>query len=393
MAGLERRGAAPTIPRTKTETVMSADAAEALTEKRVSTVELFFDLVFVFSVTQMTHFVEHVGTLKGALAAVGVLSFVWWMYSGYVWLVSHIEDGPRLRLVLIAAMLACFVMALGIAPLQEGHPLRFGIGGTFVVAVHASAFVLLAGPSAAHSILRYVVINLAMVALILAATLLGGAAAVALYVALIAFTLWAVTLNKGDGFTLHAGHFVERHGLLLLIVLGETVAVIGDALGAGQGLGGLLPAVLALLLIAMIWLLYFAEDDRQAEQAMRSADRRQAARIALVGFWGAFCLMIAGILCVAVGLIGALATHRAEAPIAILPAGLALVLTGALVFRRSIGAGPVALLPRATGLLAVLALWHYAPGGDMAIAGGFACLALVNLAEAGLRRFRPRPVA
>src|SRR5258706_14524692 len=108
----------------------------------VSSIELFFDLVFVFVITQVTRLVEHVHGSKDFLRALLVLVPIWWMYSGYVWLTSNVRVTWQMRLVLIAAMAGFLVMAMAIPEVFGAGALTFGLSYLFVVLLHLGAFAL-----------------------------------------------------------------------------------------------------------------------------------------------------------------------------------------------------------------------------------------------------------
>ncbi len=109
--------------------------------------------------------------------------------------------------------------------------------------------------------------------------------------------------NTGEGFALDAGHFVERHGLLLIIVLGEIIIAVGSGFGACRPTASDLAALLlSVALVAALWWSYFDRDDERAEHRMLQADNRRRTRIALFGFNGAHLFMIAGLILVAAGL-------------------------------------------------------------------------------------------
>src|SRR5712691_7488121 len=107
----------------------------------VSSIELFFDLVFVFVITQITQLVEHAHGVMDFLRALLVLVPIWWMYAGYAWLTNNVRVTWQMRLVLIAAM-AGLVMALAIPEVFGAGVLTFGLSCLFMVVLHLGAFAL-----------------------------------------------------------------------------------------------------------------------------------------------------------------------------------------------------------------------------------------------------------
>src|SRR3954463_11782394 len=108
---------------------------------RVSTLELFFDLVFVFTITQLTAVLAHETTLHGLLQVVLMLGLIWWMYSGYVWLTNAVSpDRMERRMVLLGGVAAFLIVALALPHAFGAGGAAFGIAFLGVVAVHTGMF-------------------------------------------------------------------------------------------------------------------------------------------------------------------------------------------------------------------------------------------------------------
>jgi len=104
----------------------------------VSSIELFFDLVFVFVITQVTQLVEHAHGAMDFLRTLLVLVPIWWMYAGYAWLTNNVRVTWQMRLVLIAAMAGFLVMAMAIPEVFGAGALTFGLSYLFVVVLRRS---------------------------------------------------------------------------------------------------------------------------------------------------------------------------------------------------------------------------------------------------------------
>jgi len=367
-------------------------------EVRVPSIELFFDLVFVFTITQLTHLVEEAHDAVGFLRALVVLTLVWWIYAGYSWLTNDAGAGRQMRLVLLAGMGGFLVIALSIPTVFGDGGLAFGLAYLFVVVLHLFAFVLKAGRRSARAVLGLAPFNLGAAALVIAAGLVDAAwdwlfllAAAGLYVT-------STILRRHEGFSINASHFAERHGLVILIALGESVVAIGS--GASEhaiDAAGLVPVLLALLLIATLWWSYFDEDDERAERLLVAAPPGARPGIAVFGYWYGHLAMIFGIVLLASGVKHVVA-HPAEAMHGaawLLASGTAIYLLGDALFRSVIGLRPV--LPRARrglvalGLGAVGLVW-----GGVAELGALVALALATLMlerrlERGDRKSLPGP--
>jgi len=328
---------------------------------RVSTLELFFDLVFVFTITQLTG-VLVAGADGVAIVQVAVmLAVIWWMYDGYAWLTNAIAtDRVRYRLLLIGGMGGFLVIALAVPAAYDGTGLAFGIGYLAVILLHAGMYAKGTSMSEVAAILRIVPYNLAAAGLVLLGGALGGDAQWILW-SLAATLLWATPwFTSVEGFVISSSHFVERHGLVIIVALGESIVVIGaGAVGQEVGSGLVLVALLALGLSASLWWMYF-RDETAVEQAMQQAAPERRAGLALnaFGYWHYGLLL--GIVGLAAGLkktIGA-PYDALETVIAFeLAAGVALFVACDAGFRRALGIGRNRVkLVTALGALATIPL-------------------------------------
>jgi len=283
-------------------------------DRRVTTLELFFDLVFVFAFTQLSADMARMHSAIGMLRGTLVLALIWWSWSAYSWLGNHAPaDVGAMRIGLIVAMTAMFVMALAIP--EAWRDLRGGLRGPLVLAVayvvvravHMALYAASAGADA--GLRRQLAINLvpllAGIVLLVAGALVGRTGRTALWSAALAVD-WLgvyVTSQGGGGWRLSSvGHWVERHGLVVLLALGESVAAIGTgAAGRAMGWGLVGAAVLGILVAAALWWLYFDSCEADAERIMSRADRAGQVRAAIEAYTYEFFLLILGIVVIAVG--------------------------------------------------------------------------------------------
>lgn len=361
---------------------------------RAQTIELFFDLVFVFTITQITHLIEHAHSPVDFLHALAVLMLVWWMYGGYIWLTNHAHTPKSMRLVLMAAMACFLLMALAIPESAGEGRLLFGAAYLAIVLLHFAAFVWQGGSAAARAMLRIVPFNLAAALLVLSSGLFGESWSWILLLSPALLYVLVSVLNTGEGFALDVGHFVERHGLLLIIVLGEIVISTGSGFASlPHGPSDFAILFLAVALIGALWWSYFDRDDQRAEHKMATADNRRRTRIALFGYNGAHLFMIAGLILVAAGLktvIGAQihptiaadahAPAAAHGSDALLLYGLALYLASDTAFRAMLQLRPISV--RLAGAALALALAVLAPlHGLPMLAAALALIVVVLFAE------------
>lgn len=325
---------------------------EAGEQRRVTTLELFFDLVFVFTITQITHLVEKVQGPADYGKAFLVLAIVWWMYAAYVWLTSNLDlSRTGARLFLLAGMGGFFVIALSVPGSFGRDQLALGLAYLWVVAVHAVMFALKAGPGAAQAIRRIAPFNAAAAVLVALGSWLPDEWRWVSWTLALAALVSSTVLQRDRGFTIHPSHFAERHGLVLIVVLGESLVAIGTgAAGRTVDLYVSASVIGALALAAALWWAYFDRDDSGAEQVLIAAAGPRRARMALMAFGYAYVVMLAGVIVLAAGLEAVLA-HLGEAmdeTAAINQGvGVALYLLGATLFRRLLGMEPGRLRPLA----------------------------------------------
>jgi low temperature requirement protein LtrA len=375
--------------------VARAAAPRAVAERsvRVSTLELFFDLVFVFTITQLTGVLVDGEGLAALVQVVVMLLLIWWMYDGYAWLTNAIAtDRLRFRLLLIGGMGGFLVIALAIPDAYDGDGLAFGLGYLVVVLLHAGMFVRGTSVSEMRAILRIAPFNLLAVALVVAGGAVGGGTQWVLW-ALTGALLWVTPrITTVEGFVVSVSHFVERHGLVVIVALGESIVVIGaGASGLPLDLGLALVALLALGLSAALWWAYFG-DEEAVERAFHKTPSARRPQVALTGFGYWHYGILLGIVAVAAGLKKAIGDPYDPLGgwIAVgLAAGAALFIVSDVGFRRTFGIGRSHIrLAAAAAALATIPLGTAV--GAAAQVGAIATLVAAALAAEALLRQIPR---
>jgi low temperature requirement protein LtrA len=334
-----------------------SDAAPRTETMRVSTLELFFDLVFVFTITQVTHLVAHVANIWELGRAFLVLTLIWWMFAGYAWLTNSTRPGPFMRFVMIAAMAGFLVMALAVPKVFGVDGLTFALAYLFVIVLHSGAFLVTGGRAALKGVLEIAPFNLGVGLLVLVAGISDSQWDSVLFLVAVLLLVTATLLRRERRFTLRPDHFAERHGLVLLIALGESVVAIGNGAGElaldARTIGAVL---LSLLLIAALWWSYFDRDDERAEHVMRALSEETRARVGVIGYWYTHLVMLAGIVLLAAAL-KEIVAEGAHAPLWsawVLASGVAIYLVGDVLFRKVLGIRPLAF--RVGAALAALPL-------------------------------------
>ena len=344
----------------------------ASTEPRVSTLELFFDLVFVFTITQLTSFLLRDPTIAGLVQMVLLFGNVWWMYGGYAWLTNAVP--PRelaVRLLLLVGMGGFLLIALSIPTAFGSGGVAFGVGYMVVTLVHTGLF-LRAQQTISSALARLGPFNLITAALLLVAGFTPGGVRIALF-ALGGILHWITPyLIHQSVFTIRAGHFVERHGLILLIALGESVVAVGIGLGAiDLPAGRIVAALLGLALTAALWWLYFSGDDDRAEAALDAAQGEHKPWLALNAFGYAFVPILGGVVLIAAGLKLAVVRYNEPSTVAaavVLAAGVAIYLAGLAIFRWLIHVRSIAIRLVMAGLALLTAFigLHITPVAQLA---------------------------
>ena len=368
-----------------------------LPERRVTPLELFFDLVFVFALTQVTGFLADHLTWIGMLQGATLLVVLWWAWGGYSWLTNAVpaEEVISARLVILTAMAAMLVASLAVPDAFGQYGVLFGLAYFVVRLLHVVLFVLATGntPETQQAFLRLTPGFLLAPALLIPAGFVDGFAQGTLWAVALAIDLGVSLVRGVSGFRVHAGHFVERYGLIVIIALGESIVAIGvGASGLELGAGVVLAAVLGVALAAALWWAYFDLFVLVAERRLSEAKGAERARLARDSYPYLHLPMVAGIILVALGIKTTLA-HVGD-PLGTIPAvalcgGVAIYLLGHNAFRlRDVGSVSVprlvvtilccALIPVAVSVPSLVTL---------AILAGLMCV-LAAFETATSREFR-----
>jgi len=342
--------------------------------QRVTSLELFFDLVFVFTLTQLSALLTHELTPLGMLRVLLIFGVAWWMYGGYAWLTNTAMPGRTTeRLLLLVGMGGFLVVALAIPHAFGRDGVALGLGYLVVVLVHAGLY-----SSANRNIVRVAPFNIASALLVIGAALLPAPARYAAWAMALAVQVFSpLIIHPGGRFDIGPAHFVERHGGLIIIAFGESIVAVGIGLAGRPVTAELVAAaLLGLVVAAALWWAFFGVgDDERAERAMTAAPAQARPGLALSGYFYAHIPMLIGIVVLAAGIklsIGH-SGHAAPGPALALGGGVALFLAGAAAFRRAMRIGPAAIRFQA----AAAALATTVIGGLFAVAAQLVALAVV----------------
>ncbi|HEU5063590.1 MAG TPA: low temperature requirement protein A [Solirubrobacterales bacterium] len=308
--------------------------------ERVTPLELFFDLVFVLALTQCTALMAYDQTWSGLGQGLLVLGVLWWAWVGYSWLTSVIdpEEGV-VRLVIFVAMAAMLIVSLSVQKAFGNLALSFAFG----IGVYRTAHIVLFWLAGADDRdLQRSVIGLAFstaiaVGILVLASFFDGLAQAALWGLAIFLDMAGPYFFGADGWKLVPGHFAERHGLILIIALGESIVAIGVGASGALDLGIGAAAVLGIFLAAALWWTYF---DVVALISARRLGEAESGRVqnelARDSYSYIHLLMIAGIVLIALGMkvtIGHYDEHLHAEPAFALLGGVSIYLVGLVAFR------------------------------------------------------------
>ncbi len=322
------------------------DDREAEREQRVRPLELFFDLVFVFAITQVTSFLSHSPTWGGLLQGMLLLGALWWAWSAYAWLTNTLDpEEGAVRLAVLAAIAAMLVVSLAAPGAFGSDAVTFSVAYFVVRALHLVLYAI-AGRGDRdlfRAVVRLVPAATLAPALLVVAGFLDGSAQLALWGAALAIDYLGVLLGHMRGWRVSPEHFVERFGLIMIIALGESIVAIGvGAAGLPLDAGVVVAALLGITVAASIWWSYFDWAIFIGQATLAEATGARRAALARDLFSYLHLPMVGGIVLFAFGLKTLLSD--VDRSLATLPAlglfgGIALYLLAHVVFRLRIGGG------------------------------------------------------
>ena len=278
-----------------------------------TTIELFFDLVFVFALTQVTAFMAKDPSAERLTQGMLVLGLLWWCWVGYAWIGNVVKaDEGAARLAFLSAMGAMFVIALAIpeafddSPGGISAPYAIAVGYFVLRAVHIGTYWALASGDAAlrGQLVRFTLSAGIATGLLLAAAAAGGETRTWLWVAVLLADYGGTFLGGASGWRLPAPlHFAERHGLIVIVALGESIVAIGVGVSDRPFSGAIVSAsLLGLGVTAALWWLYFDTSALLAERALAEAQDVERARMGRDAFSFLHLPIIAGIVLLALGM-------------------------------------------------------------------------------------------
>jgi low temperature requirement protein LtrA len=251
----------------------------------VKPLELFFDLVFVLGFTQCSALMAAQPTWEGIGRGMLVLAVLWWAWVGYAWLTSVIDpEEGAVRGAMFGAMAALLVVALCVPEAFDDRALTFAIAYGIVRAGHIALFVLASrdDPSLRHSVWTLAASTAVGVGLLVGASFLDGFAQAGLWIAAIVLDWGGPALFGTEGWRLMPRHFAERHNLVIILALGESIIALGVGAQVELSAEVITAAVLGVGLASALWWIYFDVvaliTERRLTQTMEGRERNALAR-------------------------------------------------------------------------------------------------------------------
>ncbi len=307
-------------------------------------VELFFDLAFVFAFSQLVQLLIHHPDWDGIGQAALLFLLLWMPWSQFTWSANAVPGNQRsVRIAFLVATVASVPMAAAVQTALNGGGALFAIPLS-VIHILGIALMLTGlepGSKEFNSSLRYAVPNiLAMLVLLVGGFLADGARVGAWVASLLIFAYATIRAGEGE-WIIRVGHFAERHGLIIIVALGEVIVALGNAVVTplNEGDGFEAAAVVALVATGvcatLLWWAYFDRVQPALEHRAEKTAGNERGRFARDVYTYAHLPIVAGIIFIAAGL-----EHAALHPGDELPLAFRLMLLGGLaMFLGGIGLG------------------------------------------------------
>ena len=339
--------------------------------ERVTPLELFFDLVFVLAITQCTQLMSDHPSWVGLVRGLIVLGLLWWSWGGYAWLTSVVDpEEDAVRAVMFVAMAALLVAALCVPDSFGALGLTFAVAYAFVRAAHIGLFLLASrdDPGLRDSVVGLAASSAVGIAILAGGSFLSASGQTIVWGIALLLDMTGPYFIRPQGWRLVAGHFAERHGLIVIIALGESIVAIGVGVAGELSFAQGAAAVIGMGLAAATWWLYFDVVALvSAARLERAAVGREQNELARDSYSYLHFPMVAGIVLVALGLkktLGAVDDPLDVVPAFALLGGMAAYLLGHVGFRyrhirtvntrrTALAAVLLALLPVATAVSAL----------------------------------------
>lgn len=287
---------------------MNGESIVSPEDQGATFVELFFDLVFVFAITQITHYAAHHLDATGLLRSVAIFWLIWWGWTQYTWALNAANtDHHHVRKGTLLATGVAFVMAVSVegafSPMAR-EALSFAVSYVAVRVVGLTLYVKVASdnPEQRSAVAYFGALSAGGLAAVIVGGFLDPVTRLWLWLGAIALDLVAAWFAaRREAWGLHPGHFAERHGLIVIIALGESLIVAASGLSAGAELSLILVGGMAVLATCLLWWTYFGwvQDTLERNMAARRGANRSTMGRDVYSLW--HFPLVSGVIAIAVG--------------------------------------------------------------------------------------------
>ena len=325
----------------------------------VTFVELFFDLVFVFSVTQVAHLLGHHLDWTGIAQAVLVFWLVWWAWTQFTWALNAADTTNEVvELGTLLATGVAFFMAVSLPGAFGDNAIWFAVPYVAVRVIGLGLYTWVAwvaDPSQHAAVRSFALMSVGGLVAVLAGAIAGPPTLYWLWgLAILLDVIATLVGGEAEGWNLHPEHFGERHGLFVIIALGETLIVAGGGLiGIEITPTALAVGALTVATVCALWWSYFGSAKSLLDRALEEAEATSQTKLARDAYSLGHFPMILGVIGVAASLVTIVGHPEEQLDLAhrlALGLGVGLFSGGmALILWRATGR-----LPRARMALAVV---------------------------------------
>jgi low temperature requirement protein LtrA len=309
------------------------------TEARVTPLELFFDLIFVFAITQVTGLVVAKPTWGGLAEGLLVLGVLWWAWAAYAWLTNTIDpEEGAVRLAMFGAMGAMLIASLAVPDVFGDDAFLFACAYAVVRVAHLLLYTVAdrTDRDLLGAVGRMSAGTAVSISLLFVAAALDGTSQAALWAVALLVDLLGVYIGGGKGWRLAPAHFAERHALIVIIALGESIVALGLGATTDLSAGVIVAALLGLAIAGSLWWAYFDVVAIVAERRLSETTGNAQLAMARDSYSYLHLPMVAGIILLAVGekkTLGDVGEPLKLVPAVALCGGVAMYLVAHVLFR------------------------------------------------------------
>ena len=268
-------------------------------DQSVTFVELFFDLVFVFAITQITSLLHINLDATHILQALIIFWLIWWSWTQFTWTLNTIDTtNPQIEFIILLSTAIAFFMAIAIPEAFGDRAVLFAITYTLTRLIGLSLQLKVADALGQTEIVRmWVLTSFVGLGFVVIGSVLGGDLQYIFWILAIIADLFAANSGASGDWTINTGHFAERHGLIVIVALGESLIVAAGGL-VHQPLNSelVVAGVLSVSLTCALWWSYFIKPKAILEVAIEGATGPERAMIVRDVYSLAHFPMIAGII-------------------------------------------------------------------------------------------------